>query len=52
MKIPIQPLQAQVTAWTEKFVPERDLFFLREEDFKIVENDLAGTLVIPRAEFS
>ena len=52
MKIPIQPLQAQVTAWTEKYVPERDLFFLRESDLKIVQDKLEGTLLIPRAELS
>ena len=52
MNIQIKPLHEQITAWSENYVPEKDLFFLREEDLKIVANDLAGTLVIPRDEFS
>src|SRR4051794_5749126 len=52
MNIQINPLQEQINAWTENYVPEKDLFFLREEDLIIFKNDLAGTLVIPRAEFS
>ena len=52
MNIQIKPMKKQVNVWIEKYAPEKDLFFLREEDLAKLKNDLAGTLVIPRAEFS
>ena len=52
MNIQIQPLPEQMTSWIENHVPEKDLFFLREEDLKTFESDFSGTLIMPRAEFS
>ena len=52
MTIQIKPTQKQVNAWIEKYAPEKDFFFLRGEDLALLKNDLAGTLVMPRAEFS
>lgn len=46
----IEPLQEQLIAWIENHVPEKDLFFLREEDLKEFGEALLGTLVIPREE--
>lgn len=51
MKVQIQPLQEQIAFWIENHVPEKDLFFLREQDLKLLQNDLEGVLVMPRAEF-
>ncbi|QFF99191.1 hypothetical protein PB01_10305 [Psychrobacillus glaciei] len=51
MKIQIQPLQEQIDLWIEKYVPEEDLFFLREEDLLNLEDYLHEILVIPKAEF-
>lgn len=50
MNIEIHPTQQQIDTWIEKHVPEKDLFFLREEDLTIFKNNLQGTLVIPRDE--
>ena len=52
MTIKIKPTQKQVNAWIEKYAPEKDFFFLRGEDLALFKNDLAGTLVMTRAEFS
>ena len=51
MNIQIKPMKKQVNAWIEKYAPEKDLFFLREVDLVKLKNDLAGTLLMPRAEF-
>lgn len=51
MDIPITPTQQQLDHWIEKYVPEKDLFFLRKSDLSLFKNDLIGTLVFPRAEF-
>lgn len=51
MEITIQPTQQQLDYWIEKYVPEKDLFFLRTDDLPLFQNNLRGALVIPRAEF-
>jgi len=51
MDITIQPTQQQLDYWIEKYIPEKDLFFLRSSDLSSFQNDLRGTLVFPRSEF-
>ena len=51
MEIRIQPTQQQFLQWTENYVPEKDLFFLREGDLAAYENELSGTLLFPKSEF-
>lgn len=51
MNITIKPTQQQLDHWIEKYIPEKDLFFLRTNDLSLFKNDLQGTLVFPRAEF-
>ena len=50
MNIQIQPLQEQIDNWIENHVPEKDLFFLKEQDLNTFENYLQGTLVMSRDE--
>ncbi len=50
MNVQIQPTQHQLDSWIEKYVPEKDLFFLQEQDLSIYKKNLQGTLVIPRDE--
>lgn len=51
MSVQIQPSQDQIASWIENYVPEKDLFFLREHDLMLLENVLQGALVVPREEF-
>lgn len=51
MKIQIEPLQEQINTWIERHVPEKDLFFLKEQDLIVFKSDLEGAIVIPRKEF-
>ncbi|WP_391201367.1 hypothetical protein [Psychrobacillus sp. L4] len=51
MNVQIQPSQEQIDHWIEKYVPEEDLFFLREEDLLNLEEYLHDVLVIPKDEF-
>lgn len=50
MNVQIQPVQEQIDAWIVKHVPEKDLFFLKEQDLNIFKKYLQGTLVMPRDE--
>ena len=50
MNVQIHPTKQQIDTWIEKHVPEKDLFFLREEDLITIGSDLQGALVIPRDE--
>jgi len=50
MNVQIHPTEQQIDTWIEIHVPEKDLFFLREEDLTTFKNNLQGTLVIPRDE--
>ncbi len=51
MNVHIQPSQHQLDQWIQKYVPEKDLFFLREEDLITIGDYLQGALVIPKDEF-
>ena len=51
MEIQIEPLQEQINTWIDRHVPEKDLYFLTEEDFYSLKNDVKGALVIPRKAF-
>ncbi|WP_391115846.1 hypothetical protein [Psychrobacillus sp. L3] len=51
MNIQIQPSPEQIELWIEQYVPEEDLFFLREEDLLTLEDYLHEVLVIPKDEF-
>ncbi|MFC5602834.1 hypothetical protein [Sporosarcina koreensis] len=51
MDTTISPTQQQLDHWIEKYIPEKDLFFLRTNDLSSFQNDLLGTLVLPRSEF-
>ena len=51
MNIKINPSQEQVASWIKKYVPEKDLFFLREEDLVTFEAYLNCALVVPRDEY-
>ncbi|UFT98418.1 hypothetical protein KO561_14600 [Radiobacillus kanasensis] len=37
--------------WVEKFVPEKDLFFVEEKDLSLFDEYLNGALVVPFEEF-
>ncbi|MEK5037564.1 hypothetical protein [Sporosarcina sp. FSL K6-3457] len=50
MNVQIQPLQEQIDVWIEKHVPEKDLFFLKEQDLTLFKSYLQGALVMPRDE--
>src|SRR5699024_7920027 len=47
----IAPTKEQINSWIKRFVPEKDLFFLREKDLKIFNDYLSEVLVIPKEEF-
>ena len=51
MDITIKPTQQQLEHWIEKYVPEKDLYFLGKNDLPLVQTDLQGALVFPRSEF-
>ncbi|MFF2753095.1 hypothetical protein ACFVR1_04975 [Psychrobacillus sp. NPDC058041] len=51
MNVQIQPTQEQIDHWIEKYVPEKDLFFLREKELLNFVDYLHEVLVIPKDEF-
>lgn len=51
MKINIQPLQEQIDNWITKYVPEKDFYFIKNDDLQYFENYLGNVLLIPREEF-
>ncbi|EGA90229.1 hypothetical protein GPDM_06785 [Planococcus donghaensis MPA1U2] len=51
MKINIQPTKTQLQKWIEIYVPEKDLFFIQEEDLPLFDEELGHALLIPRDEF-
>ncbi|MCG7345952.1 hypothetical protein MHZ92_17710 [Sporosarcina sp. ACRSL] len=51
MEMTIRPTQEQLHHWIDKYVPEKDLFFMKESDMAAYENELSGTLVFPKNEF-
>jgi hypothetical protein len=52
LKIHIKPDSETIECWIEAFVPERDLFFLTENELGNFEEYLDEVLVIPKEEFS
>lgn len=51
MKIMIRPTEKQLDSWVENYVPEKDLFFIRETDLSLYQDNLEGTLLFPKQEF-
>ncbi|WEG14397.1 hypothetical protein PU629_08585 [Pullulanibacillus sp. KACC 23026] len=51
MVIQIIPTPEQIEEWIKAYVPEKEIFFLKEEDLPLFEEELRDVLVIPRDEF-
>lgn len=51
MDIKIQPIREQIDHWIEKYIPDKDLFFLQSKDLITFEEHLHEVLVIPEDEF-
>lgn len=47
----ISPTNEQINAWIKSFIPDKDIFFIREQDLKAFDDYLSKVLVIPKAEF-
>lgn len=47
----VEPSKEQVDYWIENIVPEKDLFFIDEDNLTTFKGYLNEVLVIPRAEF-
>jgi hypothetical protein len=52
MNITIQPTNDQMEKWIAEYVPNKDIFFIREEELVKFEDYLHDILIIPRTEFS
>jgi hypothetical protein len=52
LKIHMKPESETIDRWIESFVPDRDLFFLTENEVRNLEGYLDDVLVIPKEEFS
>ena len=51
MKIEIQPSKDVIEAWVRDYVPDKDIFFLTEKDYKNFEEYMHDALIIPKEEF-
>lgn len=51
MKTTIQPSNDQIKSWIEKYVPEKDMFFIDKENLPLFEGEISRALLIPKAEF-
>ncbi|WP_336825262.1 hypothetical protein [Sporosarcina sp. USHLN248] len=51
MEIAIQPAVQQIMKWVDTYIPERDLFFLAENDLPFYQDYLSGILLFPSKEF-
>lgn len=51
ININIQPSNEQIEQWIRSYVPEKDFYFLKEEDLSYFADELKSVLVIPREEF-
>jgi hypothetical protein len=49
--IQISPKKDQVKVWVESYVPDKDFFFLREQDMNLFEDVLTEILLVPSGEF-
>lgn len=45
------PSHEHLKSWINQYVPEKDLFFIKEEDLFVIENYLTDVLIIPKNEF-
>lgn len=51
MKTNIQPSKYQIKNWVEKYVPEKDFFFIQKENLPVFEEEIGKVLLIPKDEF-
>lgn len=51
VKTTIRPTRKQLDIWMDTLLPDKDLFFIREEDFTVIKENLTGALLFPRKEF-
>lgn len=51
MEKEIHPSDEQLAYWTNNFVPEKDIFYVQEEDLQNLKSNLKEVLVIPEREF-
>lgn len=51
MNIQLHPTKEQIASWITEYVPEKDFFFMKEEDLSCFKNYLNEVLVIPKDEF-
>lgn len=51
MKTTIQPSNDQIKSWIEKYIPEKDMFFIDKENLPLFEGEISRALLIPKAEF-
>lgn len=51
LKTNIQPSNDQIKKWVEKYVPVKDLFFVKEEHVPLFEEEILQALLIPKEEF-
>ncbi|WP_026695682.1 hypothetical protein [Peribacillus kribbensis] len=49
--VDITPTNEQLERWVERFVPEKDLFFLDKVELSKIKDELNEVLVIPKKEF-
>lgn len=51
MKNAIRPTREQLEIWMDAILPDKDLFFIREENHTVIKENLTGALLFPRKEF-
>lgn len=51
MKTSIQPSHYQIKKWIEQYVPVKDLFFVKQENLFLFEEEVSQVLLIPKEEF-
>lgn len=47
----IEPTIIHLEKWMHTYVPEKDLFFLKDEDLIILKKHLETVLIVPKEEF-
>ncbi|MER2007673.1 MAG: hypothetical protein ABS939_09490, partial [Psychrobacillus sp.] len=45
------PSNEHLKSWINQYVPEKDLFFIKNEDLFVLEKYLTEVLIIPKNEF-
>lgn len=51
MTVKVEPTKEQISIWIEKFVPQKDLFFVEEKDLHTLADFLGEALIVPSEEF-